>query len=155
MAKIKKHSRNIKGEKQKVDKMLAKIIHDKHKKHPINYAFNIFAKKASDIVGSAWAFTIALLTVIIWGFFGHYFNYSDTWQLIINTSTTIITFLVVFLIQNTQNRDTEILNLKIDELVFAQKKARNRVINLDVLSDAELKQLEKEYIKLYDKRSAS
>src|SRR5436190_4096685 len=71
------------------------------KAHPINLMFNIFSKKISDIVGNAWTFIVALSIVVIWGFTGHFFHYSDTWQLIINTGTTIITFLVVFLIQNT------------------------------------------------------
>lgn len=123
------------------------------KKHPINLAFNIFAKKVSDVVGSPWTFVLALLIVIIWGVTGRLFNYSDTWQLVINTGTTIVTFLVVFLIQNTQNRDTEIINLKIDELIIAKKGASNHLINLDSLSDIELKELEKEYVKLCNKRT--
>lgn len=126
----------------------------KYKKlHPINLFFNIFSKKISDIVGSAWTFICALLIIIIWALAGHFFHYSDTWQLIINTGTTIVTFLVVFLIQNTQNRDTEILNLKIDELIIAKKGARNHVINLDRLSDIELKELEQEYLKLCNKKT--
>jgi low affinity Fe/Cu permease len=121
--------------------------------HPINLAFSIFAKKIADIVGNAWMFVIAFLIILVWGMSGHYFNYSNTWQLVINTGTTIITFLVVFLIQNTQNRDTEILNLKLDELIRAKKGAKNSVIHLTELSDIELKQLEKEYIKLKNKRT--
>lgn len=129
-------------------------VKGKYKKsHPINLAFNIFSKKVSDIVGNAWTFIFALLIILIWGITGHFFHYSDTWQLIINTGTTIITFLVVFLIQNTQNRDTEILNIKLDELIFAKKEASNHIINLNSLSDAELKELEKEYIKLCNKRT--
>jgi low affinity Fe/Cu permease len=131
-------------------------IKRKYKKsHPLNLAFNIFSKKVSDIVGNAMTFIFALLIIAIWGLSGHFFHYSDTWQLIINTGTTIITFLVVFLIQNTQNRDTEILNLKIDELIVAKKGARNHVIDLESLSDVELKELEKEYIKLCDKRTGA
>ena len=121
--------------------------------HPISHAFNIFSKRVSDVVGSPWAFILALVIVILWGVTGHYFHYSDTWQLIINTSTTIVTFLIVFLIQNTQNRDTKILNLKIDELIIAEKGARNHVINLSSLSDDELKALEEEYVKLCNKRT--
>jgi len=121
--------------------------------HPINLAFNIFSKKISDIVGNAWTFILALFIILTWALAGHFFHYSDTWQLIINTGTTIVTFLVVFLIQNTQNRDTEILNLKIDELIISKKGARNHIINLDSLSDAELKELEKEYRKLCNKRT--
>ena len=134
-----------------IDNILAKKI--EKKRSYFHYFFNKFAKKIADIVGHAITFVIALALVAVWGFFGHYYHYSDTWQLIINTSTTIITFLVVFLIQNTQNRDTEILNLKIDELIRAHKSARNHLINLDSLSDTELKDLEKEYIKLCSQRT--
>lgn len=138
-----------KSEDQIMDHVLTKYKHS----HPIQLAFNVFSKKIADGVGSAWAFILALTAVMVWALTGHYFHYSDTWQLVINTSTTIITFLVVFLIQNTQNRDTEILNLKIDELIVAKKGARNHVINLDNLSDTELKQLEKEYVKLCNKKT--
>lgn len=135
------------------DILIKHLKKNRKRKYKINYIFNIFAKQTSDVVGNAWTFIAALFIVIIWGFSGHYFKYSDTWQLVINTGTTIVTFLVVFLIQNTQNRDTEILNLKIDELIRAKKGARNHVINLDMLSDIELKDLEKEYIKLCKKRT--
>jgi low affinity Fe/Cu permease len=137
-----------------LEEELHKHLREKHK-HPINYTFNMFAKHASDIVGNAWAFFIALFIVILWGISGDYFHYSDTWQLIINMGTTIVTFLIVFLIQNTQNRDTEILNLKIDELIRSHKEARNHIIKLTDLSDIELKELEKEYIKLRGKRTGS
>lgn len=133
---------------------ITKVLTEKNKhSHPINLSFNIFAKNVADIVGNAWTFILALFIIIVWALAGQFFNYSDTWQLIINTGTTIITFLVVFLIQNTQNRDTEILNLKIDELIIAKKGARNHIINLNTLSDVELKQLEKEYVKLCNKRT--
>jgi low affinity Fe/Cu permease len=123
------------------------------KKNSINLLFNHFAKRISDVVGSAIAFFVASFIVITWALLGHYFHYSDTWQLIINTGTTIITFLVVFLIQNTQNRDTEILNIKIDELIKTKKGADNQIIDLQNLSDAELKALEKEYLKIKNKRT--
>lgn len=136
------------------DTQAQKWMENKYKKtHPINLAFNLFSKKVSDVVGSAWAFMIALTVIITWALTGHFFHYSDTWQLIINTGTTIVTFLVVFLIQNTQNRDTEILNLKINELIVAKKGARNYIIDLNSLSDAELKELEKEYLKLCKRRT--
>jgi low affinity Fe/Cu permease len=115
------------------------------KNKSINCYFNVFAKKISEIVGNAWSFIFACSTVIIWIASGHYFKYSDTWQLVINTGTTIITFLIVFLIQNTQNRDTAILNLKIDELIRSKKGAKNPIINIAELSDIELKQLEEAY----------
>ena len=132
---------------------LAQQILSRRKKPTINLIFNLFAKKVSDLVGNAFTFIFALCIVIIWALLGHYFHYSDTWQLIINTGTTIVTFLVVFLIQNTQNRDTEIINLKIDELIKSNKNANNQIINLAELSDSELKELEKEYCKIKDKRT--
>lgn len=110
--------------------------------------FNNFAKWVSDAVGHSWCFIIALSLVLIWVITGPLFNFSDTWQLIINTGTTIITFLMVFLIQNTQSRDTKILNLKIDELIKAKKNARNSTLDLDKLSDEGLKKLEEEYKKI-------
>lgn len=131
------------------DSLIKKIPKNKNKK--ITLYFSHFSKIISNIVGSAYTFVFALFCVLIWGFSGHYFHYSDTWQLIINTSTTIITFLVVFLIQNTQNRDTAILNLKIDELIKSQKHACNDVIDLTQLTDEEIKLLELEYKKLKGK----
>lgn len=126
-----------------------KVPTPRHSKYAaITYAFNIFAKKVSDVVGNAFSFCLAIFVIIVWAISGWYFHFSDTWQLVINTGTTIITFLIVFLIQNTQNRDTEILNLKIDELIKAKKGARNELINLSELSDIELKELEKQYLKL-------
>src|SRR3954466_9606253 len=83
----------------------------------IRDAFGIFARKTSTILGSAWAFVVAIAVIVIWAATGHAFNYSDTWQLIINTGTTIVTFLMVFLIQNTQNRDAKAVHLKLDELI--------------------------------------
>src|SRR5207253_6276815 len=116
-------------------------IQTKYKSHVFSNRFNRFSKFMADIVGNALAFICAVIVIILWALTGHFFHYSDTWQLIINTGTTIITFLIVFLIQNTQNRDTEIINLKIDELIIAKKGARNHLINLDNLSDEELKSL--------------
>ncbi|STX43225.1 Predicted small integral membrane protein [Legionella donaldsonii] len=110
--------------------------------------FNNFAKRVSHAVGHSGSFIIALSLVLIWLVTGPLFHFSDTWQLIINTGTTIITFLMVFLIQNTQNRDTKILNLKIDELIKTKKNARNSILDLDKLSDEDLKKLEEEYKKL-------
>jgi low affinity Fe/Cu permease len=127
-------------------------LHTQHP-HKVSLFFNLFAKRISDIVGNAWSFILALVIVIGWGITGPIFKYSNTWQLLINTGTTIITFLIIFLIQNTQNRDTEIINLKLDELIRAHKGARNDVINLADLSDEELKNLEQEYIKLKGKRT--
>jgi low affinity Fe/Cu permease len=111
-------------------------------------AFRIFARQTSAIFGSAWAFVVAILVIVIWGSTGHAFNYSDTWQLIINTGTTIVTFLMVFLIQNTQNRDAKAVHLKLDELIRAIKGARNNLVDLEKLSDDELQKLESEFERL-------
>jgi low affinity Fe/Cu permease len=105
--------------------------------------FRAFAHAAADNTGSASAFLLALLLVIGWLITGPYFHYSDTWQLVINTSTTIVTFLMVFLIQNTQNRDTRELRLKLDELIRCHEPARNLFMNLERLSDKELDELAK------------
>jgi low affinity Fe/Cu permease len=108
-------------------------------------AFRICARQSSNILGSAWAFIIAILIIVVWGLTGPMFHFSDTWQLIINTGTTIVTFLMVFLIQNTQNRDAKAVHLKLDELIRALKGARNHLVDLEKLSDDELAKLEKEF----------
>ena len=117
----------------------------------IRDAFGIFARKTSTILGSAWAFVVAIAVILIWAATGHAFNYSDTWQLIINTGTTIVTFLMVFLIQNTQNRDAKAVHLKLDELIRAVGGARDRLVDLEKLSDDELKTLEEEFERLRKK----
>ena len=114
----------------------------------IRDAFGVFARKTSNILGSAWAFVIALLIIVVWAITGPTFHYSDTWQLIINTGTTIVTFLMVFLIQNTQNRDAKAVHLKLDELIRALGPARNKLVDLEKLSDDELKALEGEFERL-------
>jgi len=108
-------------------------------------AFRIFARRSSTVLGSAWAFGIAILVIVIWGLTGPAFHYSNTWQLIINTGTTIVTFLMVFLIQNTQNRDAKAAHLKLDEIIRALKGARNELIDLEKLTDEDLTSLEKQF----------
>ena len=108
-------------------------------------AFRIFARRSSTVLGSAWAFGIAILVIVIWGLTGPAFHYSNTWQLIINTGTTIVTFLMVFLIQNTQNRDAKAAHLKLDEIIRALKGARNELIDLEKLADEDLISLEKQF----------
>lgn len=103
--------------------------------------FHSFAGRASQVVGSKWAFTTAVLLIIVWGVTGPVFRYSDTWQLVINTATTVITFLIVFLIQNTQNRDARAINLKLDEIIHALAKARNEMIQIENLSDKDFELL--------------
>jgi low affinity Fe/Cu permease len=111
-------------------------------------AFRVFAQRASMVLGTAWAFAVAILTIVIWGATGPKFHFSDTWQLIINTGTTIITFLMVFVIQNTQNRDAKAIHLKLDELIRALQGARNKLVDLENLSDEELKKIEEEFQRL-------
>src|SRR6476619_88260 len=110
--------------------------------------FHVFATLAANMVGSKWAFLAAPLIIALWLVSGPYFHYADTWQLIINTGTTVVTFLVVFLIQNTQNRDARALHLKLDELIRSHPPAHNDMIDIEKLSDEELDQLEKRYEKI-------
>jgi low affinity Fe/Cu permease len=114
-------------------------------------AFRVFARKTSEVLGTAWSFVVALLVIVIWAATGHIFHYSDTWQLIINTGTTIVTFLMVFLIQNTQNRDAKAVHLKLDELIRAMSGARNTMVDLERLSDEELKTLQAEFKRISEK----
>jgi low affinity Fe/Cu permease len=107
--------------------------------------FSKFARLASQITGSAPCFLAAVATIAIWALCGPMFHYSNTWQLVINTGTTIVTFLMVFLIQNAQNRDAKSIQLKLDELILSHKGARNKLIDLEKLSDDQLTQLEVEY----------
>lgn len=112
--------------------------------------FRKFAHVTAGVVGTPAAFTIAMLSVVVWLFSGHFFNYSDTWQLIINTATTIVTFLMVFLIQNSQNRDSRATQLKLDELIRAQRGARNSLIDLEDLTDEELEKVHRDLVALKD-----
>ena len=107
--------------------------------------FRRLAVKVAEAIGSPYAFLLAVLIVIVWALLGPHFGWSETHQLVINTLTTIVTFLIVFLIQNTQNRDTKSLHLKIDELLTATGGARNSMIDLDRLTDEQLARLEKEF----------
>ena len=111
-------------------------------------AFRVFAHQSSIILGSAWAFAGAVLVILVWVLTGPTFHFSDTWQLIINTATTVITFLMVFLIQNTQNRDAKAMHLKLDEIIRALKDARNELVDLEDLSDEELKKLDEQFRRL-------
>ena len=118
----------------------------------INDLFRAFSRNTASAVGSAWAFIIAITIIVVWAATGPMFHYSDTWQLIINTGTTIVTFLMVFLIQNTQNRDGKAIQLKLDELIRALEGARNKLVDLENLSDDDLKKLQKEFQRL-DRKS--
>jgi low affinity Fe/Cu permease len=110
--------------------------------------FRRFAHRVAAAVGAPWAFAVAIVTVLAWAVSGPLFHYSDTWQLTINTGTTIVTFLMVFLIQNTQNRETQALQLKLDELIRAVQEARNELVDLEDLPDEDLRNLQRQFERL-------
>ena len=110
--------------------------------------FQTFATKTSGWMGSRWSFLGAIIIIAAWAVLGPYFHYSDTWQLVVNTATTIVTFLMVFLIQNTQNRDARALHLKLDEIILAIQPARNEMIDIERLSDADLERLSRSFEKI-------
>jgi low affinity Fe/Cu permease len=107
--------------------------------------FNRFAKVTATVTGHPFTFIAALLIVVVWGISGPLFHFSDTWQLVINTGTTIVTFLMVFLIQNTQNRDSAALHIKLDELIRISQGAHNALLNLEDLTDEEIHQVQERY----------
>jgi low affinity Fe/Cu permease len=115
------------------------------KKSNLGWTFSELARSASCILGSSAAFAAACAVIVLWGLTGPLFGYSDTWQLVINTTTTIVTFLMVFLVQNTQNRDARALHLKLDELLRAMRSARNRLIDLENCTDEEIDQIERQF----------
>lgn len=110
--------------------------------------FARFAHYIATVTGRSVAFFLAVATIVIWGLTGPVFGYGDTWQLVINTATTIVTFLMVFVIQNTQNRDTAAMHIKLDELIRVTQKARNVLLDLETLDDGELEKLREDYIRL-------
>ncbi len=115
--------------------------------------FNHFARVISDAVGSVWAFLIALGVVVVWGITGPLFGFTDTWQLVINTGTTIVTFIMVFLIQSTQNRDAKAVHLKLDELIRALSGARNNLLDLEELPEKDLEALAAQFAGLQKRAS--
>ncbi len=115
--------------------------------------FHKFAVKVSKLAGSPWMFAGALLLIVVWALTGPIFHFSDTWQLVINTGTTVVTFLMVFLIQNTQSRESEAIQLKLDELLRAVAKARTRLVDLEELSEEELEHLHEEFRRLREQES--
>jgi low affinity Fe/Cu permease len=119
----------------------------------VNDYFHKFAQSIATTLGKPSAFIVALLLVLAWAVTGPLFHFSDTWQLVINTSTTVITFLMVFLIQNTQNRDARAIHLKLDELIRTTRNARNNLVDLEEMTDQELDELAKEFQRVRDRAS--
>jgi low affinity Fe/Cu permease len=117
----------------------------------MNDWFHRFASSTAEIVGRSYAFMLAVAVLVIWASTGPLFHFSDTWQLVINTGTTIVTFVMVFLIQNTQNRDAHAIHLKLDELIRANKNARNALLALESMSDEQLRTLQHEFESLRDR----
>ena len=115
--------------------------------------FRQFARWVSELVGTPNAFVAALALIVLWIFSGPIFHFSDTWQLVINTTTTIITFLMVFLIQNSQNRDSRAFHLKLDELIKGVRGARTELVDLEELTDEELEKMQQEFRLLHEKLS--
>lgn len=107
--------------------------------------FSEIARRVSDALGTHWAFLLASASIVAWAVAGPVFGYSETWQLVVNTATTIVTFLMVFLIQNTQNRDSRAMHLKLDEIIHSLGKARDGIIDLENRSDDEIKDIASEF----------
>ena len=121
----------------------------------MNELFRRFSQATSHVVGSPWAFVAAAVVVVVWAATGPLFGFSDTWQLVINTGTTIVTFLMVFLIQNTQNRDAKALHLKLDELLRGVEGARTGMVDLEHCTDEELARYEAEFDRIRRLRKLS
>jgi low affinity Fe/Cu permease len=111
-------------------------------------SFSLIARRVALVAGRPWVFLLAVAAVVLWSLSGPLFGFSDTWQLVINTSTTIVTFLMVFLIQNTQNRDARAIHLKLDELIRSINAARNKLIDLENCSDEDLDRVQREFERL-------
>jgi low affinity Fe/Cu permease len=112
--------------------------------------FHILSVKVSALAGSVWAFPVAVIGIFVWFITGPYYSYSDTWLIVISTIATIITFLMVFSIQNTQNRDTKAIHLKLNELITSSSKARNLFVGLESMADNELEEIDEEFKKILD-----
>lgn len=119
----------------------------------MNQLFRKFSIAAANALGSSWMFIANVLLILIWLFAGPFFHYSDTWQLVVNTATTVFTYLAVFLIQNTQNRDATAIHLKLDELIKGVAGARTHLVNLESFTDEELSELQEEFTRLRKKHT--
>jgi low affinity Fe/Cu permease len=115
---------------------------------PVNELFRRFSRRTADVVGSPWAFALALAILLVWAITGPIFHFSDSWQLVINTGTSVVTFLMVFVIQASQNRDSKALHLKLDELIRAIETARTEMVDLEERPEAELKALADQFKQL-------
>ena len=128
--------------------MGSSVVQTETGRPPVKLAFGDIARVASHALGSGWAFAGACCVVLAWAVTGPLFGYSDAWQLVINTGTTIVTFVMVFLIQNTQNRDARAIHLKLDELIRSINAARNKLIDLENCTDQELDEVQREFERL-------
>jgi len=144
-----KDTQTVSGVNSKsVNRNSNETISKKRRQSKVGRIFDRFSGKVTKVTGSPWAFIIAFLVVITWALSGPIFHYSDTWQLVINTGTTIITFLMVFVIQQSQNKDTMALQMKLNELIASNKSASNRLIDVEDLTEEELELIKEYYIKL-------
>src|SRR5688500_14807329 len=116
--------------------------------------FHQIAHFAAELMGNAWVFSLAVAVIVVWALTGPLFGFSDTWQLVINTGTTIVTFLMVFLIQNTQNRDAKAIHLKLDELIRSLEGARNSMVDLENCTDEELAKLQEAFARLREQNQS-
>lgn len=132
-------------------KIVRQIIDPHATSHTPGDAFHKISQSVSSKLGSPYAFLIAVLLVVGWACTGPFFNYSDTWQLVINTSTTIVTFLMVFAIQNTQNRDSKAMQIKLNELIKSSRSARSEFVDIEDLTDSELESLQSQFKDLHGK----
>jgi low affinity Fe/Cu permease len=139
---------NTKTQKKTTNQLQKEVDQIARNKKGMSSAFQNFAAKTTRVTGSPWAFLIAALVIIVWAVTGPIFHYSDTWQLVINTGTTVITFLMVFIIQQSQNKESLAVQLKLNELIACDERASNRLIDVEDLSQEELEVLKKFYVKL-------
>ena len=124
------------------------MTRDEHQRLGVGEALEGLARRVTEWTGGSWAFAVALATILVWGVTGPVFRFSDTWQLVINTGTTIVTFLMVFLIQRSQNKDSRAVHLKLNEIVAALQGASNRLINVEDLTETEIRLLHEYYQRL-------
>ncbi len=136
------------AKKNKIQKKIKKIKKNNKKAHSLDDIFHDIAFKTSTLIGNVWVFILACLLTAFSLIVGAFLNFSDVWQLVVNLSVSIITLLIVFIIQNSQNRDTKGIHLKLDELILSHSSARNTIINLDKMSEKGIKELEKHYKKI-------